>query len=233
MNNKVVILGTAHRKRTPGKCSPDYSFKEYRYSREIISEIKPVLVDYGYQVFVDLEADDLPRNMQTPNVKLETQRELGLRVNYVNEICREHGRDNCIYVSIHNDAAGTDGKWHDCGGWSCFTSVGKTRADYLAECMYKSAESNLESYSLRFYELKAKGFYNKKQQPIRTDTSDGDMDKESNLYVLKNTICPAVLTENLFQDSKNDVEYLLSDEGRHVISRLHLEGIMRYFDDKQ
>ena len=29
------------------------------------------------------------------------------------------------------------------------------------------------------------------------------------LYVLNNTNCPAVLTENLFQDNKKDVDYLL------------------------
>jgi N-acetylmuramoyl-L-alanine amidase len=28
--------------------------------------------------------------------------------------------------------------------------------------------------------------------------SDGDPDKEANLYVIKNTKCPAVLTENFF-----------------------------------
>lgn len=213
MNNKVVILGTAHRKRTPGKCSPDYSFKEYKYSREIISEIKPVLVDYGYQVFVDLEADDLPRNMQTPNVKLETQRELGLRVNYVNEICREHGRDNCIYVSIHNNACGSDGLWHDAHGWSVYVSPhASERSKVLADYLFDAAKSH--GLKMRQPEVNQKYW-------------------EQSLYVLNHTICPAVLTENLFQDNKQDVKYLLSDEGRHVISRLHLEGIMRYFDDKQ
>jgi N-acetylmuramoyl-L-alanine amidase len=44
--------------------------------------------------------------------------------------------------------------------------------------------------------------------------ADGDSDKESNFYVLRNTKCPAVLTENFFQDTKKDVEFLLSDVGR-------------------
>jgi N-acetylmuramoyl-L-alanine amidase len=38
---------------------------------------------------------------------------------------------------------------------------------------------------------------------------------ESNFYVLKHTNCPAVLTENFFQDTKSDVEYLTSDLGFH------------------
>ena len=63
---------------------------------------------------------------------------------------------------------------------------------------------------------------------MRTDYSDGDADKEAHLYVLKNTNCPAVLTENFFQDNKKDVDYMLSDEGFHAIVRLHVEGILNY-----
>jgi N-acetylmuramoyl-L-alanine amidase len=66
---------------------------------------------------------------------------------------------------------------------------------------------------------------------MRTDFSDGDSDKEANLYVLKNTSCPAVLTENLFMDNKKDVEFLLSDKGFHSIVRLHVEGILNYIKD--
>ena len=41
MNKKdlTIILGTAHRKREPGKQSPDGRLREYQYSREIVSEI--------------------------------------------------------------------------------------------------------------------------------------------------------------------------------------------------
>ena len=60
------------------------------------------------------------------------------------------------------------------------------------------------------------------------DKSDGDRDYEANLYVLTHTNCPAVLTENLFQDNKRDVEFLLSDAGKHAIERLHVEGILKY-----
>ena len=50
------------------------------------------------------------------------------------------------------------------------------------------------------------------------------------LYVLNNTKCPAILTENLFQDNADDVSFLLSDEGKHVIERLHVEGIINYIE---
>ena len=48
---------------------------------------------------------------------------------------------------------------------------------------------------------------------------------------LKHTNCPAVLTENFFQDNKEDVEYLTSDVGFHQIVRTHVEGILNYIKD--
>ena len=201
---KIIILGTAHLKSTPGKCSPDKKFFEYKYSREIVSEIKSVLESYGYKVYVDIPENDL---------KLTQNQELLKRVNFVNDVCKIHGTNNCIYVSIHVNAAGSDGKWHDATGWEAYTTKGKTKSDKLAECLYKSAQKNLT---------------NKK---IRKDLTDGDSDRESNFYVLRNTKCPAVLTENFFQDTKKDVEFLLSDIGRQQIVRLHVEGIINYIKD--
>ena len=201
---KIIILGTAHLKSTPGKCSPDKKFFEYKYSREIVSEIKSVLESYGYKVYVDIPENDL---------KLTQNQELLKRVKFVNDACKIYGTNNCIYVSIHVNAAGSDGKWHNATGWEAHTTKGKTKSDKLAECLYKSAQKNLT---------------NKK---IRKDLTDGDSDRESNFYVLRNTKCPAVLTENFFQDTKKDVEFLLSDVGRQQIVRLHVEGIIDYIKD--
>lgn len=195
---KTIILGTAHLKSTPGKCSPDGRLKEYAYSREIISAVKDVLQNMGYQVFIDIEDDDL---------QVTQSKELCLRCKIVNELCTQH---DCIYVSIHVNAAASDGKWHNATGWEIYTSPGKTKADDLATCIFNAAKYNLED------------------KKLRTDYSDGDPDKEANLYVLKHTNCPAVLTENFFMDNKSDVDYLLSDKGFHEIVRLHVEGILNY-----
>jgi N-acetylmuramoyl-L-alanine amidase len=44
----------------------------------------------------------------------------------------------------------------------------------------------------------------------RTDISDVDMDWEEGFYILRKSLCPVVLTENFFMDSRDDVEYLCS-----------------------
>ena len=211
----IIVLGTAHLATTPGKCSPDGKFKEYHYSREMVKIIKAILEGYGYRVLVDYEADKLPKSMQTPSAKLEQSRELGLRVNYVNEVCRNNGSGNVLYISIHCNAAGADGKWHDARGWSVYTSPGRTKSDDLATCIWNAAKKNLP---------------NDHKNALRADWSDKDPDYEAALYVLTKTNCVAVLTENLFQDNKEDVAYLTSDEGIHAISRLHVEGIIDFIE---
>ena len=157
----------------------------------------------GYNVVVDIDDEDL---------KVTQQQELSLRCKIVNELCKQY---DCIYVSIHVNAASSDGKWHNATGWEVYTTPGKTKADDLATCLFEAAR------------------YNLKDKKMRTDYTDGDPDKEAHLYVLKHTTCPAVLTENFFQDTKSDVDYLLSEKGFHEIVRLHVEGIISYLNNKK
>jgi N-acetylmuramoyl-L-alanine amidase len=134
------------------------------------------------------------------------------RVRRVNEVCRELGTANVLLVSIHCNAAGNGQEWMKARGWSAYTTKGVTKADRLADCLYEEAEREFEG--LR----------------IRKDMSDGDPDWEENFYILKNTKCPAVLTENFFQDNEEDVAYLLSDEGKQAVTETHVKGIARYID---
>ena len=198
----TIILGTAHLKSTPGKCSPDKKFFEYQYSRQICKAVRDILKEIGYTVLIDIEDDDL---------KVDQSKELCLRCKVVNDLHKIN--KNCIYISIHVNAAGSDGKWHDATGWEVYTSKGETKSDKLATCLYNAAKNNL------------------KNKKLRTDFSDKDPDKEADFYVLKHTTCPAVLTENFFQDNKKDVEYLTSDVGFHQIVRTHVEGILNYIKD--
>ena len=138
---------------------------------------------------------------------------LSERCKRVNNVCKELGVSNVILISVHCNAAGS-GEWMTARGWEAWTTRGKTKSDALAECLYSAAEKYL-------YGMK-----------IRKDLSDGDSDKESDFYILKNTKCTAVLTENLFQDNKDDVEFLLSSEGKQTITRIHLDGIINYINNK-
>lgn len=133
------------------------------------------------------------------------------RVHRVNVKCQSLGARNVLLVSIHNNAAGNGKEWLNGRGWEAWTSNGKTEADKLAECLYESALNVFPEGT-----------------SIRTDWNDGDRDKETQFTILAKTLCPAVLTENFFMDNKQDVEYLLSEEGKNTIVRCHVEGIIAY-----
>ena len=129
------------------------------------------------------------------------------------ERCRrvnEYKASEAILVSIHCNAKGMGDTWMDAHGWEAWTTPGITKADKLATCLYDAAK-----------EVGIK---------LREDNSDGDPDKEGHLYILQHTKCPAVLTENLFQDNKEDVNFLLSANGKNAIVKLHVEGICKYLE---
>lgn len=155
-----------------------------------------------------LSADGYDADVLVPE---EADIPLGERCNRANAWCDRLGADNVLLVSIHCNAAGDGSKWMKARGWEAWTSKGQTKGDKLADCLYDAAKMHLPEGT-----------------PVRTDTTDGDRDKESNFTVLHRTKCAAVLTENLFQDNKEDVAFLLSPEGREAIVRLHVEGIKTY-----
>jgi len=207
MGNKLVILGTAHLESTPGKRSPDGSFREYIYSREICKRIREILLDLGIDCVIDYEDADM--------YGLNSSQELCERVKIVNKHCAERGAGNCIYVSIHVNAAGCSG-WNKATGWCAYTTPGQNNSDKLANKLYDAAHEVLDPLGRK----------------IRADWSDGDPDYESNFYVIKKSNCVSVLTENFFQDCKSDVEWLCSEEGREAIVDIHVRGILRYLGYK-
>ena len=134
---------------------------------------------------------------------------LAERVRRANNKCNQLGTKNVVLLSVHVNAAG-NGQWLNAKGWSCFTSRGLTKSDKIADELYKVAEKLMPN------------------RTMRKEYSDGDADWEAGFYILKNTKCPAVLTENFFMDNKEDLAYLTSADGRKAIIATHVEGIINY-----
>lgn len=212
MKMPIILIDNGHGKETPGKRSPDGSFREYRYAREIAAGIASVLTIEGYTTFLLVkEEEDVP---------------LKERVERVKAYCRRYGTANVILVSVHVNAAANSG-WNNARGWCVYTSPGVTESDKLATILHSAAVEELEKGSYK--ETFAAG----KQKPVRSDWSDGDPDWEAAFYMLTKTPCVAVLTENLFQDNREDVDFLRSDAGKGAIINLHVEGIERYINSKK
>lgn len=208
MNNLCILLDPGHVRQTPGKRSPDGRLLEYQYNREILERIKNKLDKLGIDNWNSHPELDFVNNKYNNDSK-----DLVLRVQRINkkyDELKSLGK-TAILLSIHVNAAGNGG-WYNATGWSAYTTKGITNSDKLSECLYDAAEEIL------------------KDKKIRKDNSDGDRDYESDFYIIKHSKCPAVLTENFFMDSKKDVEYLLSEEGKNDVVNIHVQGILKYIE---
>jgi N-acetylmuramoyl-L-alanine amidase len=191
----LILVDNGHGVNTPGKCSPDGKFREYKWNREIAHEVVAELKKRGYCAEL----------LVTEDIDIS----LAERVKRANNKCNQLGTKNVLLLSVHVNAAG-NGQWLNAKGWSCFTSKGLTKSDKIADELYKVAEKLMPN------------------RTMRKEYSDGDADWEAGFYILKNTKCPAVLTENFFMDNKEDLAYLTSAEGRKAIIATHVEGIINY-----
>ena len=131
------------------------------------------------------------------------------RVNTIVHDAKIAGKE-VLLISIHINAAGCGGTWKNASGWSVWVSNNASdKSKQFAQIAYSEALS---------LHLKGNRVVPKEQY------------WSSNFYILKNTLCPAVLTENLFQDNKDDVDYLLSERGKQEIVALHFDAIKRYIN---
>ena len=130
-----ILIDAGHGIDTPGKRSPDGSFREYLWNRQIADLVLEALGIDGFDAsLVVSETNDIP---------------LITRVNRVNAVCNQLGTDNVILVSIHSNAAGNGVNWMNATGWSCYTTKGETKSDRLAECLYDSFERSFPDRKIR------------------------------------------------------------------------------------
>jgi N-acetylmuramoyl-L-alanine amidase len=126
------------------------------------------------------------------------------RVERVNNLCVKHDKRNIPYIliSIHGNAGGGLGD-------EIWTSVGETKSDNFVSKFSEGYRSVLSD------------------RKFRKDMSDGDIDKESNFYILKHTVCPAFLTENGFFDNEEEANFMMSEEGIEAFAEAHYQGIKK------
>ncbi len=190
----IVLIDNGHGRETPGKRSPDGRLREYAWAREIARRIAIALQREGIDARLLVpETTDIP---------------LSVRTRRVNEVCKAEGARNVCLVSIHNNAAGADGRWHDARGFAVYVS--------------NNAGQGSRRLAAEFYAgAKARGLTGNRATPPQGFW-------QASLAMCRDTKCTAVLTENLFQDNREDVAFLLSSEGKTAIADLHVNAISNY-----
>lgn len=169
------------------------------------------LKEYAYtREIVKRIYDSLLNLGYNPHILVPEKEDIPLnnRVKRANSLCKNQ---KAILISIHCNASSSDNKWHSANGWSVFISQNaSSNSKRLADCLKKYAEDS---------KLKIRLQYSDKSYWVQS------------LAICRDTNCPAVLTENLFQDNKKDVEFLLSENGKKIITDLHVNGIIDFINN--
>ena len=130
------------------------------------------------------------------------------RVNTIYHDAKIAGKE-CLLISVHINAAG-HGTWNNASGWSVWVSN-------------NASEKSKQFAQIAYEQAKLLDLCGNRVVPKENYWT-------SNFYILKNTPCPAVLTENMFQDNKDDVAFLKSDSGKEKIVALHVNAIKKYMN---
>lgn len=192
---KIILLDNGHGIDTPGKCSPVWP--DGTQLREWA---------YTRRVVKAIQERLLEQGV---NVRIITPEDqdvpLKMRVDRINSIAKMHGASSCLLISVHLNASK---ETNQARGWEIHTSKGTTASDRYADVFWDEANKIVGRTSR-----------------MRGDYSDGDRDWDTNFYILSKSICPALLTENLFMNHEADCRYLMSDQGFRSIVDIHVNAI--------
>jgi N-acetylmuramoyl-L-alanine amidase len=188
-------------KRTPYLVSgvePALSMYEGDFNRDVVKILEAKLKASGYNVHIIVpEEEDVS---------------LGERVRRANKLCSQYGASNCIFVSIHSNAAGNGRQWMTARGFSVHICQGASKkSELLANLLYDEAQND--------------GHF-KMRKPLPNQKY-----WVNNFYVIKNTLCPAILSESGFYDNVDDCTFLLTPEAREAVANMHYFALIKYIQE--
>ena len=202
MNKTLTILiDNGHGIDTKGKHSP------------LVEPVSEVLFEWLYTRDIARKMVSISEEKGLHAVLLVPENEdvpLRVRAQRANEYIKSHPQERCVLFSIHGNAAGDGKEWKTARGFEAWTTIGQNRSDTLAMLLY-------EQVRLFLPEIK-----------VRKDSTDGDDDKEENFTVIKLANCPAVLSECLFYDNKEDLALMKSEKVKIYFAEAHVMAAMQY-----
>lgn len=191
----IILLDNGHGKETPGKCSPIWQDGTQLREWEYTRRVVRAIQERLTEQGINARIIT-PEDQDVP---------LKMRVDRINSIAKIHGKANCLLISVHLNASK---ETNQAQGWEIHTSKNTTASDRYADIFWDEANRIVGRTSR-----------------MRGDYTDGDRDWDTNFYILRHTLCPAVLTENLFMNHEEDCRFLMSEKGFQSIVDIHVNAI--------
>ena len=195
MAKNYIILDAGHCHATAGKRSPDSKLLEWEFNNDMQYKLKKRLEQLGFVVY-----------LVNPNPEKGSEVSLATRCSRANSYWSNQGKPNCLFVSLHANAAGTGG-WSTARGVEVYTAANastksKNAAKLINDQIYKDV------YAID------KGFKNRGH-------------KTASFYVVKNTNMPCCLIEYEFYSNQDGVALL--NNKRDLLCEATLKGICAHF----
>lgn len=195
----LVLLDNGHGKDTPGKRSPLWPDGKQMFEWEFNRDIVSRIAD-------QLKHLDIAFKLIAPGTQ---DLPIGFRVRQVNDAFLR-AKKKAFLVSVHANAS----KIPNTGtGWEAFVSLNASAASHgLGKIFYEEAQT----------------IFGGRGWNIRTSGNSKDPVKKMNFQLLRDTLCPAILTENFFMDNRRDFDFMNSEEGRLEIADMHVRAIYKF-----
>ena len=210
-----------------------YRYREYYGNRKVLGDILVELKKRGFPSENIIRLDTLGKNSKDQN-------------NYTERItdCYNNNNGNCIVICLHSNASAVpkgdneETYWGGGNYWCVYrqskekvinknTFVSPTHPDIsetLAYSLIKGMKQSFENNSKILPVVNGETAYVKDTPLTFTESKDG-------YRGLTYSKAPAVLTENLFHNTKSHVKMLGTAEGRNVIVQGICNGIEQFFVD--
>ena len=198
----MVLLDNGHSRQTKGKRSP------------LFDDGKTQFFEYEFNRDIVRRIHNKLNEAGIASVILVPEEDYDVPLTERANRANKYGSKGNLFISIHANAAGNGG-WMSARGWSIYTTKGVTKSDKIATVFWNEAND----------------VFPKMGMTLRKQMADGDPDYEENFTVIYKTKCPAILTENFFMDNKEDVKFLMSEEGREAIADVHVNAIKKCIND--
>ena len=192
---KHIILDAGHAKVTSGKRSPDSSLMEWEFNNDMQYRIKRRLEALGFIVY-----------LVNPNPEKGSEVSLGTRCSRANSYWSGKGKPECLFVSLHANAAGSNG-WSTARGVEVYTAAN-------ASSKSKSAAKLVNNQIYKDVYAFDKGFKNRGH-------------KTASYYVIKHTNMPSILIEYEFYSNKDGVNLLKNK--RDVLCEATVKALCAHF----
>ena len=196
--SKYIILDAGHAKVTGGKRSPDGTLLEWEFNNDMQYRLKAKFEKLGFIVY-----------LVNPNPEKGSEVSLASRCSRANSYWSQKGKPECLYISLHANAAGANA-WGTARGVEVYTagnasSKSKSAAKLINDQIYKDV------YAID------KGFRNRGH-------------KTSNFYVIKHTNMPSCLIEYEFYTNKDGVNLLKNR--RDILCEATVKAVCNHFNVK-